>query len=167
LGVAHGKRHKVSFVFDPRRLITLRQLTRVATSQWAAKPPRNASFELTIPRYVLVHHTASQNPRRDPSRRTKDGAMVYARSIQNDHFRRGWSDSGHNFLNATGGFVLEGRTGTVDAIRRGNCVRSGDDSTLKAMQSSEKCAANAIAPRISSGYLLLDYPQPSASFVSF
>jgi hypothetical protein len=50
--------------------------------------------------------------------------MAYARSIQNDHFKRGWSDSGHNFLNSTGGFVLEGRTGTVHAIRRRNCVRS-------------------------------------------
>jgi hypothetical protein len=50
--------------------------------------------------------------------------MAFARSIQNDHFKRGWSDSGHNFLNTTGGFVLEGRTGTVDALKRGNCVRS-------------------------------------------
>jgi hypothetical protein len=98
--------------------------TAITTAQWAAKPPHNAPFELTIPRYVIIHHTDSQNPPRDPSRRTKDRAMVYARSIQNDHFRRGWSDSGHNFLNTTGGFVLEGRTGTVDAIRRGNCVRS-------------------------------------------
>jgi hypothetical protein len=89
-----------------------------------SQAPGQCSIRTDLPRYVIIHHTDSQNPPRDPSRRTKDRAMVYARSIQNDHFRRGWSDSGHNFLNTTGGFVLEGRTGTVDAIRRGNCVRS-------------------------------------------
>lgn len=98
--------------------------TVITTDEWGAKPPRVPSFELTTARYVVVHHTDSQNPPKDSSKRTKDGAMAFARAIQNDHFKRGWSDSGHNFLNTTGGFVLEGRTGTVDAIKHGNCVRS-------------------------------------------
>ena len=50
--------------------------------------------------------------------------MTFARAIQKDHFSRGWSDSGHNFLNTTGGYLLEGRTGTVDAVKQGKCVRS-------------------------------------------
>jgi N-acetyl-anhydromuramyl-L-alanine amidase AmpD len=37
---------------------------------------------------------------------------------------RGWSDSGHNFLNTTGGFVLEGRHGSLDAVKQGFCIQS-------------------------------------------
>lgn len=37
---------------------------------------------------------------------------------------RGWSDSGHNFLNTTGGFVLEGRHGSLDAVKKGFCIQS-------------------------------------------
>lgn len=96
----------------------------ITTSQWGAQAPKNGPFEITSPKYIIVHHTDSQNPPKDPSRRTKDGSMTFARSIQKDHFSRGWSDSGHNFLNTTGGYVLEGRTGTVDAVKQGKCVRS-------------------------------------------
>lgn len=96
----------------------------ITASQWGAKAPKGGPFELTSPRYVVIHHTASQNPPNDASRHTKDGAMAYARAIQNDHFARGWADSGHNFLNTTGGYLLEGRSGTVDAVRQGRCVRS-------------------------------------------
>ncbi|HKU97972.1 MAG TPA: N-acetylmuramoyl-L-alanine amidase [Vineibacter sp.] len=95
----------------------------ITTSEWGAKPPL-ASFELTTPKYVIVHHTAGQNPPKDSSRGTRDGAMTLARRIQTDHMSRGWSDSGHNFLNTTGGFVAEGRTGTVEAIKKGKCIRS-------------------------------------------
>lgn len=98
--------------------------TVITTSQWGALPPKNAPFELTTPRYIIIHHTDNQNPPKDPSRRTKDGAMAFARSIQKDHFSRGWSDSGHNFLNTTGGYVLEGRTGSVAAVKQGKSLRS-------------------------------------------
>jgi peptidoglycan hydrolase-like protein with peptidoglycan-binding domain len=47
----------------------------------------------------------------------------------------GWIDSGHNFLNTTGGFLLEGRHGTLDAIKRGRCVRSAHAGTTTGNQS--------------------------------
>jgi len=95
----------------------------MTTAEWHAKPPLNA-FALRTPKYVIVHHTADQNPPSDPSRGTRDGAIKHAQRIQKDHFSRGWSDSGHNFLNTTGGFVLEGRTGTLNAVNQGLCVQS-------------------------------------------
>lgn len=98
--------------------------TVITTSQWGAQAPKNAPFELTTPRYIIIHHTDNQNPPKDPSRRTKDGAMAFARAIQKDHFSRGWNDSGHNFLNTTGGFLLEGRSGTLAAVKQGKSVRS-------------------------------------------
>jgi hypothetical protein len=36
----------------------------------------------------------------------------------------GWNDSGHNFLVTRGGFILEGRHGTVAAIKAGRMVVS-------------------------------------------
>jgi N-acetyl-anhydromuramyl-L-alanine amidase AmpD len=96
----------------------------ITTTDWEAKPPIGSGFALRTPKYVVVHHTADQNPPKDPSRGNREGAIKLAQRIQNDHFKRGWSDSGHNFLNTTGGFVLEGRTGTVAAVRQGKCVQS-------------------------------------------
>jgi len=95
----------------------------IPTTEWNAKAPLNA-FALRTPKYVIVHHTTDQNPPTNPSRSTQDGAIKLAQRIQRDHFGRGWSDSGHNFLNTTGGFVLEGRTGTLDAVKKGLCVQS-------------------------------------------
>lgn len=95
----------------------------ITTAEWGAKPA-TAQFELRTPKYVIVHHTDDRNPPKDPSSGKRDGAVKLAQRIQRDHFKRGWSDSGHNFLNTTGGFVLEGRTGTVAAVSKGRCVRS-------------------------------------------
>jgi len=95
----------------------------ITTAQWNAKPPLHA-FHLRTPKYVIVHHTADQNPPNDPSHGDRNGAIALAQRIQRDHFARGWSDSGHNFLNTTGGIVLEGRTGTVAALQQGRCVQS-------------------------------------------
>ncbi len=65
------------------------------------------------------------NPPDDASRGTLDGAKELARRLQADHMeRRGWADSGHNFLNTTGGFIVEGRHGSLAAIVRGRCVQS-------------------------------------------
>ena len=47
----------------------------------------------------------------------------------------GWADSGQNFLNTTGGFLLEGRQGTLDAIKQGLCVRSAHAGTPKGNES--------------------------------
>lgn len=95
----------------------------ISTAEWGARPPLHL-FASRTPKYVIIHHTDDQNPPNNPSRSTRDGAIKLAQRIQKDHFRRGWSDSGHNFLNTTGGFVLEGRTGTLSAVNQGLCLQS-------------------------------------------
>jgi len=99
----------------------------VTTAEWGARPPKAGRFpfDRTNPRYVVVHHTNNQNPPNDSSRDTSEGAMQLARNIQNYHMdKNGWSDSGHNFLNTTGGFILEGRHGSLDAVKQGYCIQS-------------------------------------------
>lgn len=99
----------------------------VTTAAWGARPPAPGRFPFrrTNPLYVIVHHTDNQNPPNDPSRGTSEGAMQLARNIQKFHMDvNGWSDSGHNFLNTTGGFILEARHGSLDAVKQGFCIQS-------------------------------------------
>lgn len=101
--------------------------TVIASSAWGAKSPKPGTFPFkkTVPRYVIVHHTDNQNPPNDPSKGTMQGAIRFARNIQKFHMdTNGWSDSGHNFLNTTGGFILEGRHGSLDAVKKGFCIQS-------------------------------------------
>ncbi|PSN19534.1 hypothetical protein C7271_06835 [filamentous cyanobacterium CCP5] len=77
---------------------------------------------MTTPRYIVIHHTFSLTASGNQS---ESAAKTLARNIQNFHMdNNGWSDSGHNFLNTTGGFTLEGRHGTLGNIKNGLCVRS-------------------------------------------
>ncbi|MDJ0660965.1 MAG: N-acetylmuramoyl-L-alanine amidase [Crocosphaera sp.] len=102
----------------------------ITTSEWGANAPKAGTFPFrrTIPQYVIVHHTAHKadpNPPNDSSKGTIEGAMDLAKTFQNSHMNvNGWSDSGHNFLNTTGGFILEGRHGSLDAVKKGECIQS-------------------------------------------
>lgn len=96
----------------------------ITTAEWGARAAR-ATFARTTPRYVIVHHTDNPNPPDDPSQRTIEGGIRFARSIQRSHMdENGWSDSGHNFLNTTSGLILEGRHGSLSAVKQGFCVQS-------------------------------------------
>lgn len=96
----------------------------ITTAEWGARLAK-ATFTKTFPRYVVVHHTDNQNPPNDFSEETIEGAIRLARNIQSGHMDdNGWLDSGHNFLNTTGGFVLEGRHGSLDAVKQGFCIQS-------------------------------------------
>lgn len=92
----------------------------IGTSSWCALRPRQKP-EITEPIYIVIHHTGTIAI---SSGGTLQGAEELARAIQRNDMARGLIDSGHNFLITIGGFVLEGRHGTVKAIRRGKCVRS-------------------------------------------
>lgn len=99
--------------------------TVIECKEWGALPPTVPAFNRTHPKWVIIHHTHQPAEPQDCSSGTRLGAIDLARHIQNDHMKnRGWSDTGQNFLISTGGFVLEGRHGTVDAVRAGQCVRS-------------------------------------------
>lgn len=82
-------------------------------------------FDKTVPKFIIIHHTASENPPSNPSKGTLDGAKQYARDIQKFHIDSfGFNDSGHNFLNTTAGVLVEGRNGSLSAIKLGRCIRS-------------------------------------------
>jgi N-acetyl-anhydromuramyl-L-alanine amidase AmpD len=99
----------------------------ITTNEWDAKPPVEGQcpFPLTSPQYIVIHNTDTPNAEEAFSEGTLDGAKEFARDIQRWHMDdNGWSDSGHNFLNTTGGFILEGRHGTLSAVKQGRCLSS-------------------------------------------
>jgi hypothetical protein len=97
----------------------------ITAAEWGARPSKGGPFKRTVPLYVIVHHTDNKNPPDNPSQGTLEGAIQFARNIQEFHMdRNGWWDSGHNFLNTTAGLLLEGRRGTLDAVKQGFCIES-------------------------------------------
>jgi Putative peptidoglycan binding domain/N-acetylmuramoyl-L-alanine amidase len=97
----------------------------ITTTQWGARDAIEDSFDLTRPMYIVIHNTGDPNSPNDRSKGTLPGAKQFARETQAFHMDgNGWSDSGHNFINTTGGWLLEGRHGTLNAVRKGFCVRS-------------------------------------------
>jgi N-acetyl-anhydromuramyl-L-alanine amidase AmpD len=99
----------------------------ISTDEWKAKPPvaGQAPFSPTAPDYIVIHNTDTPNADKAFSESTLEGAKKFARDIQRWHMSdNGWSDSGHNFLNTTGGFILEGRHGSLNAVQQGMCLRS-------------------------------------------
>ncbi|MBD2098361.1 N-acetylmuramoyl-L-alanine amidase [Trichocoleus sp. FACHB-591] len=98
----------------------------ISTAEWGADKPKDSPFSITTPRFIVIHHTVTPNPPNARSHGTLQGAKQFALDTQRDMMspERGFSDSGHNFLNTTGGLILEGRHGSLDAVKRGLCVQS-------------------------------------------
>lgn len=99
----------------------------ITTNEWDAKSPTlgTSPFPTTSPNYIVIHNTDTPNSPQSFSKETLEGAKQLAHDIQRWHMDdNGWSDSGHNFLNTTGGFILEGRHGSLNAIQQGHCIRS-------------------------------------------
>lgn len=95
----------------------------ITTQDWGAAPA--GPFKNTVPKFIVIHHTTNDNPPNDASKGTESGGKQLARDIQSFHMNKnGWSDSGHNFLNTTGGIILEARHGTLNAVKKGMCVQS-------------------------------------------
>lgn len=73
---------------------------------------------------IVLHHTASA-PRTPAATEAAERAAAFAlaRAIQKDHRTRNrWMDSGQHFTISRGGVVLEGRTGSLEAARKGLVV---------------------------------------------
>lgn len=88
------------------------------TAEWGARPPSSPSVILNhVPTYIVVHHTASPGNSTDYS---LEYAMKICRDIQNFHMDgNGWSDSGQQFTNSRGGYVLEGRHESLGVVQGG------------------------------------------------
>lgn len=98
----------------------------IVCSEWGARKPHAKPRIVGRPDKCLVHHTDGHHPEISmPTVESREEAVAYARAIQRLHMDdRGWNDSGHNFLVARNGLILQGRWGTVSAIQHGRMVES-------------------------------------------
>ncbi|OYO23083.1 N-acetylmuramoyl-L-alanine amidase [Enemella dayhoffiae] len=88
----------------------------ISTDEWGATFPTSGGDVIKRePAQIVIHHTETPNVA-DLSR---DQALTLARAVQKHHMQsNGWSDSGQHFTISRGGFVLEGRHGSLNAARR-------------------------------------------------
>lgn len=95
----------------------------IRCEEWGASAPDGAIQRTGRPVRSIFHHTAGHVPQLSAGE-TYAEACAYARAIQKQHKSQGWVDSGHNFLVTRGGFILEGRHGSVSALLAGTMVVS-------------------------------------------
>jgi peptidoglycan hydrolase-like protein with peptidoglycan-binding domain len=87
------------------------------TSEWGALPPTSPITMLPQPPTKLfIHHTDSPN---STDYSLKHGYDL-SRAIQHDHMGRGWIDTGQQFTLTRGGFTLEGRHRSLEALLNGH-----------------------------------------------
>lgn len=92
-------------------------------ADWGARKPHGKPKQvMTPPNKIICHHTAFPN--------TQDFSLEYAfqnsRDIQDLHMdQNGWMDTGQHFTNSRGGFITEGRHGSLDALLDGGYMIEG------------------------------------------
>ena len=92
-------------------------------AEWGARPPADELVTLTHPaNRILIHHIASANS----TDYSQAHAFQVARDDQHDHIdNNGWSDTGQHFTNSRGGYRMEGRHGSLDALLGGTTMIRG------------------------------------------
>ncbi|WP_279582179.1 peptidoglycan recognition protein family protein [Fodinicola feengrottensis] len=92
-------------------------------AEWGARPPADPLVTLNHPaNRILVHHIADANS----TDYSQAHAFQVARDEQADHIdNNGWSDTGQHFTISRGGYDLEGRHGSLAALRSGNTMIRG------------------------------------------
>jgi hypothetical protein len=103
----------------------------IKRADWSAAPPVSRFEIVDRPKYIVIHHTDHND---NPSKGTLAGAKKLTKDIQTFHMTdtkpdKPWSDIGYNFLNSVGGFLLEGRAGSLEEAIRGNSVRGAHAGT--------------------------------------
>jgi hypothetical protein len=88
-------------------------------AEWSARPPDFAAQIINKPDHLVVHHTASDN--------VTDYSLVQAFAlshwIQDLHqLTNGWGDTGNQLTISRGGFIMEGRNRSLEAIAQGKNV---------------------------------------------
>jgi N-acetylmuramoyl-L-alanine amidase len=90
--------------------------TIISCDAWGARQPKAPNQVLAArPTFIVIHHTATPNT----SNLEQSHAMGLARSIQLDHMNRGYGDTGQHFTVSRGGWILEGRRGSLAALLSG------------------------------------------------
>jgi hypothetical protein len=100
--------------------LTHSQPARAATAprvytraEWAARPPKSAASIIKAPDHLVVHHMAFPN--------STDYSLAHAfqlsRDCQDLHMdSNGWADTGQQLTISRGGYVMEGRNRSLQAI---------------------------------------------------
>ncbi|MFC4021564.1 N-acetylmuramoyl-L-alanine amidase [Micromonospora sp. GCM10011542] len=90
----------------------------ISCDEWAARPPKDPlSISAIATNKIIVHHMAFPNVT-DYSR---EQAVKLAHDCQDLHIDgNGWSDTGQHFTVSRGGYVLEGRRGSLERLEAGD-----------------------------------------------
>jgi hypothetical protein len=85
-------------------------------AEWGARPPTSPASIIKAPDHLIVHHMAFPN--------STDYSLAHAfqlsRDCQNLHMDTyGWSDTGQQLTISRGGYVMEGRNRSLEAIGKG------------------------------------------------
>jgi hypothetical protein len=91
--------------------------------EWGARPPSSPVTVLSNkPNKIIVHHTALANS----TDYSQAHAFQDSRDIQDLHMdTNGWLDTGQQFTNSRGGWLTEGRHGSLDALLHGQTMVEG------------------------------------------
>lgn len=88
----------------------------ISTLGWGAAGPAGRLETINRrPEYLVIHNTETSNDR--PT--TRAAGIELAQIIQRHHLDQQWADTGQHFTVSLGGFLLEGRHGSLEAARRG------------------------------------------------
>ncbi|MER5454589.1 N-acetylmuramoyl-L-alanine amidase [Micromonospora sp. NPDC002389] len=90
----------------------------IGCDEWGARPPTGPlAVSATPTNKIIVHHMAFPNV----TDHSRERAVALARECQDLHVDgNGWSDTGQHFTVSRGGYVLEGRHGSLDRLRAGD-----------------------------------------------
>ncbi|MEU4673699.1 N-acetylmuramoyl-L-alanine amidase [Amycolatopsis sp. NPDC023774] len=83
-------------------------------AEWGARPPADPLTTLDHPANIACPNSTDYS---------LSHAFQVARDDQADHIdNNGWSDTGQHFTISRGGYRMEGRHGSLDALRDGNRI---------------------------------------------
>lgn len=98
--------------------------------EWGARATEEGQI-IAAPDHIVVHHTASDNT----TDYSLDQAFALSHWIQDLHIGNGWGDAGQQLTISRGGYVMEGRDNSLQAIESGQNVfgaqtRGHNDHTI-------------------------------------
>jgi hypothetical protein len=102
---------------------TQEQPSIASCGAWGARPPAApVTVDSHRPNKIIIHHTALANS----TDYSQAHAFQNSRDIQNLHMdQNGWIDSGQHFTNSRGGWLTEGRSGSLYALLHGQTMVQG------------------------------------------
>jgi hypothetical protein len=91
--------------------------TIASCATWGAEAARGTIEPVAAnPNKILIHHTASANV----TDYSQAAGYQIARDIQQWHFDNGWVDTGQHLTLSRGGYVMEGRHGSLSRLQGGS-----------------------------------------------